>query len=261
LIACVVSFLLIQIFIHGESILDSNIRAFITWILGLIIVHSLCLRQGFSYRLPIVLFATGAVTIPYLGFDSGGVEMARVDLAVQGGLTHPGGLAQWFGFLAIFFAITGIETRRGSVRIGAWLIAVGCLCIVGLTVERGPLFATVLGITVASRRLLKRGFAPVFVLVALTGVVSVTGLFDQAISRYLIRGTEETGREILWPAVVERIIDSPLIGVGISQVGTEVLRPHEATPPHNSFLYFALSSGIVPIFRGVLDTGRSEVFS
>ena len=98
LLAFAVCFLSVQIFIHDESILDSTIRGYIIWILGLMIVHSLCLRPGFSLRFPLVLFAIGVAIIPFIGVGGGEMDKARVDIAVQGGLTHPGGLAEWFGF-------------------------------------------------------------------------------------------------------------------------------------------------------------------
>src|SRR5437867_11505784 len=97
LIACATSFCLVQIVIHGLSITDGDIRAFIIWILGLIIVHSLCLRRGFLHRFIVVLLVLGAITVPYLAFNPGEVERARVGIQV-GILSHPGGLAEWFGY-------------------------------------------------------------------------------------------------------------------------------------------------------------------
>src|SRR5678816_43744 len=138
---CAASLIFIQLLIHGESVLGSVIRIYVIWILSLIIVRCLCLRPGFNLRYPLVLFAIGLTTIPFIGVNPG-ADMARVEISVQGGLTHPGGLAEWFGFFTIYFAIIGLETRRASFRIGIWLLAVGCLFIVTLTIERGPLFAT-----------------------------------------------------------------------------------------------------------------------
>ena len=56
LIACVASLLIfIQVGVHDESISDPDLRSFITWIMGLMIVQSLLLRPGifppFSNRL------------------------------------------------------------------------------------------------------------------------------------------------------------------------------------------------------------------
>lgn len=245
LLACAASFFFVQILVHGESILDSTLRAYIIWILSLIIVYSLCLRRGFSLRFPLVLFAIGVATVPFVGFNSGQVEQARIDIAVQGGLTHPGGLAEWFGFLTVYFAIIGIESRRSFIRLGAWLIGVGCLLIVTLTVERGPLFATALALTVAMRGLLRRGFVPVLALIILSGVFSLSGLFEKALSNYAERGLEETGREVLWPMAIDRILTSPVVGVGESNVNMRLPGGKEAGP-HNAFLHFALSSGVVP---------------
>jgi O-antigen ligase len=245
LLACIASLLLIQTVVHGESFLDERIRPFITWILGLVIIHSLCLRPAFRLRYPLVLFILGTFTVPFLSFDTGAVDMARVDLAVQGGLSHPGGLAEWFGFCTIFFAIVGLESERPAYRYGAWFLAVGCLFIVTLTVERSPLFATVLALVVGFRRILKRGFVAVLGLVIVIIAIYEIGLFDQALAQYTERGIEQSGREILWPEAVERIWESPFVGVGISNVLIR-LSPQKAVPPHNTFLYFALSSGVVP---------------
>ena len=245
LIACVVSFLLIQTVVHGESLLDSNIRTFITWILGLMIVQSLCLRGGFSRRFPLVLFAIGAVTLPFIGFNPGEVEMARVDIAVQGSLTHPAGLAEWFGFLAIFFAISGLESRRASLRIVAWLIALACLFVVTLSIERGPLFGAVLAITVGFRKMLKRGFAPLLAVVILAFLAYGSGLFERAYSSYAERGMEDTGRPEIWSMTIGRIQESPFFGVGESNVSVAI-SPTRSVSPHNSFLHFAVSAGFIP---------------
>lgn len=247
LLACATSFLSIQIIIHGISITDDNIRPFITWMLGLIIVHSLCLRPGFSHRFPIVLFVLGAMMLPYLSFSPGEFDRASVGLEVGGSLSHSGGLAEWFGFCAVYFAMLGLETKRPLFRAGAWLIAVGCLFIVTLTVSRGVLIAAVLAITVGFRGLLKRGFIPLLVIIALAGIIYESGLFEQAVSHYSDRGMEETGREKLWPAAIDRIFTSPLVGVGISDIGMSLSSSYKKSPPHNSFLYFALSSGVLPL--------------
>ena len=71
---------------HGASILDETMRAFLIWMLQLIIVHSLCLRQRFSFRYPLVLFALAVATLPFLVFNPGEIERAHVDteLGVQG---------------------------------------------------------------------------------------------------------------------------------------------------------------------------------
>src|SRR5439155_20604502 len=45
LLACAISFLFIQLAVHGESIMGGTVRVFIIWILGLIIVLPLCLRR------------------------------------------------------------------------------------------------------------------------------------------------------------------------------------------------------------------------
>lgn len=248
LFACAITYVLVQVVFHGEPITGESIRPFIIWILQLIIVCSLRLRPGFSRRYPLILFLIAVSSLPYLAFNPG-TDRAAIDseLGLSGGLSGVNGLGEWFGFFAIYFAIYGLEAKRFTHRLGAWLLALGSLLVVGLTVSRGSMFGAVLGIAIAYRGALKRGFVPVLLLVSLMGVVYVGGLFDQTISHYKERGMNESGREKIWPAVVERILDSPVIGVGASNAGTYVPGDLVAGQPHNTFLYLALAAGIVPV--------------
>jgi hypothetical protein len=244
LLACMLSFMLVQIVVHGVPITDPVIRSFILLICGMIIVQSLCLQSGFLRRCTIVVFAIGLIAVPYLISTAG--ERAAAGVQIGGGMQNPGGLAYWFGFCLVSFAILGLEAKRGTVRILYWLAATGCLFILGLTVTRGALIGSAMALTVGFRGLLRRGFVPVLVLIILTGVIFESGLFNQAISHYTERGTEETGREGLWPLAIERTLASPLttfVGVGMPNVAIDITG---YAPPHNSFLFFALSSGIVP---------------
>jgi len=240
-----ISFLVVQITIHGASITDGIIRVFTTWVLGLIIVQSLCLRQGFLHRFMIVLLLIGLTTLPYLEIGAG--DRVIVEPTLAGDFNNPNGLGAWFGFCAVYLAIFGIETKRNAVRIASWLVACGCLLIVGLTVSRGALIATVTAIVVASRHLLKRGFLPILVLIVLSWVCYESGIFDRAVSRYTGRMTEDSGRASVWPLAVERALSSPLVGVGNSNIATYVPWQHQSITPHNTFIYLLLSSGVIPI--------------
>jgi O-Antigen ligase len=247
LFACLISFIFVQVAVHGASITEQSIRTFVLSICEVIIVRSLCLRRGFLYRCTLVLVIIAVIPLRNLGFSESTVEMARIDAPVAGNLSHPSGLAWWFGFCAIFFAVAGLEEKRGNIQILYWAGAVGCLAVVALTVERGPVVASALAITVAFRRLLKRGFLPVLLLMIFAGVILVSGLFDRAAGRYQERGTEETGRFLLWPVVVERILAAPLTGVGADNIATDLREGRSISTPHNSFLYFGLTSGVIPL--------------
>jgi hypothetical protein len=271
LLACQISFILVQVGIHGVSVMSDTIRVFILWIFGMIIVQSLSLRPGFLHRCTIVIFALGLIAVPHLAFTVDVVERARADIEIGGGLRNANGLAVWFGFCVVSFAISGLETTRGIVfRMLYWLAAAGSLVIVGLTVSRGALLGCAIALTVAFRRLLKRGFVPVLLLIIFAGVGLEAGLLDQFISNFGERVTEETGRFLLWPQVVERILTSPFVGVGIFDITTYIPEIDQSiSTPHNSFLFFALSSGVVPLalyvafwmraaWRSFSDVGRSE---
>jgi O-antigen ligase len=73
----------------------------------------------------------------------------------------------------------------------------------------------------------------------------------------------------MWPLIVERFLESPIFGVGMSRIMTFIPDEKDPVPPHNSFLFFALSSGIVPaafyvafwiraVRRSFSDVGGSE---
>jgi O-antigen ligase len=242
-----VSFLAIQVVVHDESL--QGLRPFVIWLLMLILVYSLSLRQGFLHRFVRVAFVLGLAVLPYLEYQSEGVgvERAGLDRTMSlGELANPNGLAAWFGFCAIYFIIVGIETKRNIVRVASWLVTVMCLFIVSLTVSRGAPFAFAVAAIVAVRRLLKRGFIPLLALVILGWITYEVGIFKTTAGMYATRGAEETGRFIIWPLVIERFLSSPLTGVGISHIGIYTPAGHMITP-HNSFLYIALSSGVAPL--------------
>src|SRR5215813_5861884 len=50
LLGCLVSFILVQVAVYGAPITGQDIRDFILWACGMVIVQSLCLRRGFLYR-------------------------------------------------------------------------------------------------------------------------------------------------------------------------------------------------------------------
>jgi len=218
--------------------------------LGFIIIQSLALRRGFVHRFMLVLFIMGLMTLPYLiNFQDGSDANARagVDSSVlSGDFVGPNGLGAWFGFCCLYFAIVGIETARSGIRVASSLAAVGCLYVAGLSVSRGALVATAIGITIALRRLLRRGFVPLLVFIIVSGTLHSFGVFDHMISRYTTRGTEDTGRALVWPLAIERFLNSPLLGVGVSNTTTYVPHNHKRYEPHNSFIYFALASGVLP---------------
>jgi O-antigen ligase len=258
LLACQISFILVEIAVHGMSPMDDTIRSFILWICGMIVVQSLCLRQGFLLRCSAILFFLGLITIPYVGFSGTEIERAAVNIKVAGNLTNANGLAGWFGFCVVFFAIFGLETKGMIGRIFCWTLALGSLLIVGLTVSRGALLGIALALTFAFRRFLGRGFAPVVLLIVFTPMIYASGVFDQVISRYEDRAAEESGRERIWPAAIDQFLASPLIGRGTSVV-TDV--EGQRSTPHNSFLYFGLTSGVVPLALWVafwIRAGRSS---
>src|SRR5206468_4043851 len=194
------------------------------WMFGLIIMRFLCLLPGFLLRCTLIMFAVGLIAVPHLGFTTASVvDRASANIEIGGGLRNANGLGVWFGFLAVVFAICALETKRGVViRVLYSLAALGSLFVVGLTVSRGALLGCAIALSVGFRSVLKRSFVPVLLIIVFVGVVLVSGLADQIISNFGERATEETGRFLVWPLIIDRILASPIVGVGFSAIGTYV---------------------------------------
>ncbi len=247
-LGCAISYLAVQVIVHGESLMEPTLRWVVTWLMALIVVWSLSLRQGFLHRFALATFVIGLALLPYLrlGYVTvAGYERAGLDSTV--GLSNPNDLAAWFGFCSVYFIIAGIETKRTVICTASWLSAVGCLYIVSLTVSRGALLAVAIAATIALRHLLKRSFLPVLLLMLLSWISYESGLFERAITSYAARGTEETGRFLVWPLAAKRFLSSPLTGVGAAKIATYVPQVHHSITPHNGFLAVALASGVVPL--------------
>jgi O-antigen ligase len=159
----------------------------------------------------------------------------------------------WFGFCAVYFLFWGFQSQTLVLRAASWVVAVGCFYVVTLTVSRAPLLGIILACAVGFRAELKRSFVPVLSLGLLLCFVYVFGIFDEELGQYLSRATEESGRGRLWPAAVERILDSPWIGVGLDDIKIR-MGAGRFVNPHNPILHIALGVGLIPVmcFLGYL---------
>src|SRR5262249_20680242 len=247
-IGCAISFMMVQWVVYGQSLMAEINRGFVNWMIALIVVQSLFSREGFLHRFGTAALVNGLLLLPYMVFNyspSSVTDVQRVGLEHDVGWANPNQLAGWFGFCCVYWAIVSIETRRKIVRVAAASIATGCLFIVGLTVSRTALGAVAIAVIIAARHILKRGFLPVLLLVVPVFLIFSSGYFDQTIGFYEERGAEDSGRFAVWPLVIERFLDSPLIGV--DDVATYVPEMQKEITPHNSFLFVGLASGIIPL--------------
>jgi hypothetical protein len=244
-LGCGVTYIFIQLVIFDESLMEV-VRPYLIWMLSLFIIQLLTLRENFLHRFMVVMLLIGLAALPYLSFYQAGAAMQRAVLDSGIGFSQTNEMGAWYGFCALYFVVFGVTARTHFSRNLAWLIAVGCIYMVTLTVSRGSLVATALGSVIASRHLLKRGFVPILLLSGVVGSVIGLGIFDDTIRFYSVRGTEDTGRLAVWPLIIDSFLSSPLIGVGHSHVGATPAGKHFVTP-HNGFLYTAQSSGIVTI--------------
>jgi O-antigen ligase len=259
LLGCTSIFILIQFAFHDGTSSDTLLRTIFLWSCALVIGQTLSLRPGFLLRSTLVLIAIALVAVPNLAtITSGSVERAAAGVELGGNLRNANGLGAWFGFCFVALTLFGLEAKAVTSRTLYWVAAIGCLFVALLSVSRGALIASAIAVTVGLRDVLKRGFVPVLLLVVLSGIAVESGIFGRAITLYSERGLEETGRIALWPFVVERIVASPLVGVGINNMGTYVPEENRyIVTPHNTFLFFALSSGVIPFLLWTLFWFRS----
>jgi O-antigen ligase len=244
-----ISYLIIQLMYHGVSIQHAYVKPFIPWILTLIVVQALSFRTGFSHRFVIFSLLMGCMMLFFIDFRGEGEEVTRMglDKLAVGGMSNPNALGAWFGFCAVYLFVLGLVTKWQKTRIVSWIIAIGCLLIVTLTVSRTALLATIIAIVVGSRGFLKGGFLPLLLLLVLAWITYGVGLFDQTINYYLTRGTEESGRFLIWPRALEGFMDAPLVGVGAEDVYIFIPEMGKYATPHNGFLLIAMASGILPL--------------
>jgi hypothetical protein len=245
-LACGASYLFIQLALHGESMYAMYVYQFGPWLFSVIIVQALVMhRPNFLHRFAWFMVVMGLATLPFMTVSQAG-EYQRFGMERGVGNSNPNAVAATFGFCALYLAIKGYVETRPAYRIAAWIVAVTSMYVVTLTVSRGALVAVAASLLVAGRRLWKTGVFPLLFFATLVAGLIQFGVFDQAIDSYSRRAGEETGRLKVWPLLIERFVDSPVIGVGASRAGAWI-RPDKYTTPHNSFLLFAVASGIVPL--------------
>ncbi|MBX3349696.1 MAG: O-antigen ligase family protein [Nitrospira sp.] len=245
-LACGLTYLFIQIGVHGESLYEPYVYPFGQWVISLVIVQALAThRPHFLNRFLWFTLLIGLSMVPYMTqSQGGGYERALVNREL--GYSNPNAVAGWFGFCVVCMVIKGfIETHPGS-RLLAWAMALISFYVVTMTVSRGAIIAIVGALLIASKRLLKGGFVPLLVLAGLVSGLVELGVFDQAVRSYSLRAGEETGRFRVWPLLIDKFLSSPLVGSGASHPGA-ITSTGKYVTPHNSFLLFAVASGIVPL--------------
>lgn len=236
----------IQLVFHQQSQRAFGEGIFIVgWLALLIIVQALSLRPGFLHRFALVALAIGVACVPYISMaDAGGVTRAS---ASGTGISNGNALGMWFGFCAVYFLFWGFQCQKPIFRIVSWTVAVGCLYILALTVSRGPVVAIALACVIGFRSSLKRSFVPLLSFILLISLIYISGIFETEIGYYLARGAEKSGRGTLFSRGLERVIDSPWVGVGLGEIAIGVLGGKKFINPHNGLLHIALGGGIVPL--------------
>lgn len=245
-LACGISYLFIQLGVHGESLYGSYVYPFGQWILSLIVVQVLAMhRKDFFSRFVWFTLFLGLSMLPFMSLSQG-AAYERMGLNREVGYANANALAGWFGFCVVCMVIKGYIEKKPGSRLVAWAMAVVSLYVVTLTVSRGALLAIAGALLVGSKRILKRGFLPLLLLAGLVAALVGLGVFDQAFRSYSMRAGEETGRFRVWPLLIDKFLDSPLIGVGASHPGA-VTSTGKYVTPHNSFLLFGVASGFLPL--------------
>ena len=179
-IVCATSIIAVQVVVHSEPL--DTIRPFVPWMLHLVVIQSLCVREGFTHRFAFVFFILGLATLPYMSFANDVYNRARLDSSIT--IANSNDLAAWFGFCAVYATVFAIESKVVISRLVSSLLAIASLYVIGLTVSRGALLAVTLATAVALRRLSRRGLTSFLILILLCAAIYESGLFDQSILTY-----------------------------------------------------------------------------
>jgi O-antigen ligase len=257
-----ISVIAVQFFFHSAEALENSIGV-IGWLFTVIIVQALSLRPRFLNRFVLAACAIGLGVLPYMQLASTGTYTRAH--AAQTGISNANALGMWFGFCTVYFLFWGLQTPDLMARVISWGAGLGSLFVVALTVSRGPLLGIALACVVGFRSVLKRQFVPLLSLVLVMWLVYESGIFQETLDIYLVRGAEETGRGKVWPLALQRIFYSPWTGVGMDAIPTWT-SSEKAITPHNVLLYIGLAAGIIPlicflgyfarVLSGVLHTMR-----
>lgn len=238
------------VFYDERAIEGSSI--FVTWLCTMAIAQALALRPGLLQRFALAAFAIGLSALPFIkAHNVGGITRVWG----TGGISNPNVLGMWFGFCAVFFLFWGLQSRKTIERTTSWVLALGCLYVILLSVSRGALLAVIVACIVGLRSVLRRYFIPLLLLVLLMWGVYESGVFQPLIDQYVTRGAEKSGREKLWSMGLERLLDSPWIGVGLHDMKMP-LSGHRYVNPHNGLLHIALAAGILPLICYLVYLGK-----
>jgi O-antigen ligase len=256
-LVCGTSYLLIQLALHGEPLYGVYVYPVGPWLMSLVIIQALAMhRPNFLHRFSWFAVLVGLAMLPFMSMIYESRGFGRMGLEHGVGYGNPNAVAAWFGFCALYLTIKGYVEKRPAYRLTVWVTAVVSLYVVTLTGSRGALIALFISLLAGSRRLLKTGFLPILLFaVLLLGLVEL-GVFDQAIHMYTVRGVEETGRLTVWPLLIEKFLNSPVIGIGASNA--RAMTPSgSVVTPHNAFLLFAVASGFIPLLLFIAYIVRS----
>jgi len=223
----------------------TEIVEFFSWMALLITVQALSARPGFLHRFALVASGIGLACVPYIQVRV--VDGVARAWATGTQIATPNVLGMWFGFCTLYFVFFGLHCSASRVlRLSSWGAAIACFFILLIAVSRGPLLGLMLGCIIGLRSTLKANFVPLLGFVLLIWLVFAIGVFDEWLDYYFFRAAEQSGRERLFPIAIERILDSPWIGVGLADVAIRN-SVGKFINPHNGLLHIALGAGIFPM--------------
>ncbi len=237
-------YILLVLLVGHSDLSTSMIERFLPPLLYTICFSYLIKRPGFVRRVIVAMTSLGL-----LAFSS--AEVNEYDRVVAGGggtLSNANSFAAWLGFCAVCLASWGFHTRSIVMRIILWFLMFCMLLMGGLTVSRGALLTVGISLVVLVVFDIARSVTAkeLVVTVVLLGIgiffMTLTPTFDTIVDSYTNRIDRQSGREELWPAAIEMIKDSPLLGHG--EEGMSVAAFFRVQNAHNPFLTMALLSGV-----------------
>ena len=267
--AVVFLYVLVQNLVFKIPISDPFVRPFINWVTTALVMAVLVTNNGFLKRLSVVMFIVSLLLLPSMVFMESSSGLLRARLDAGSGIDNPNDFAAWIGFSCLIFWLWGsTQNNSGKKLTLVGMTAVGFVVMIQ-TVSRGALIALFMSIVTSLIRMQLRQKA---LLLAVLTMIFLIGfnipLITQGWSYYSARGSEDTGRFLIWPIAVKTIVQQPFLGYGADNIELFSLERMRSYSPHNGIITLWLTSGFLPVIpftimwlRAIMRSRKRTVIS
>ena len=250
-VATATIFLLIQLIVHGVSLLAKYNSPFLMWPILTITMVVLSRKPNFIIRLVVAMFFISIIRrfIPtILDLTSTSPDLLNLSAEIE----RVNSIAGWNAFCSLALWLIGWKTKDKLQRILYWGLALLALFLMMEMTSRGALLAFSIGMILGLRGIPRKNWLRIILgISSVVLILSSFTFFNTYIQNYQNRMLEQSGREDLWRGSLVLMRAQPILGYGTDLIGgsgdiySPTLRIYRA--PHNPFILIELSSGIFPL--------------